>query len=197
MCRRRTTGRAKAAALTHCSVVFQSACKISRLALRSSDVYLHLPPLFHVGGLSSAHAALHSAATHIFLPRFSPSDVLAGIQAHAVTSIGQCVTTNPADSLRAFLRSLSVLSVYLLLHLPVRSVFWLAALSLAKPRHPSTQPSSPPCSPIWSMRRAPPLPPPPSPASESRSSGVALFPHRCFPPAAASSLARVSSPPTA
>lgn len=86
---RSTTGRSKAAALTHAAVVFQSACKIAHMRLTSADVYMHAPPLFHVGGLSSAHAALQCAARHVFPPKFAAADFLAQLRQWGVSSIGE------------------------------------------------------------------------------------------------------------
>ncbi|KAK3261425.1 hypothetical protein CYMTET_29665, partial [Cymbomonas tetramitiformis] len=51
-----TTGRAKSAVLSHSAMVSQSLAKLAMVQYREQDVYLHLSPMFHVGGLSSALA---------------------------------------------------------------------------------------------------------------------------------------------
>eukprot|EP00775_Hariotina_reticulata_P003283 gene3283-3560_t len=46
----------------------QSLCKLVRVGYCSSDVYLHLAPLFHIGGLSSALAVLLAGGQHVMMP---------------------------------------------------------------------------------------------------------------------------------
>ncbi|KAF5825930.1 hypothetical protein DUNSADRAFT_5856 [Dunaliella salina] len=53
-----TTGRPKGVVLTHAALHAQSLAKLATINYTATDTYLHLAPLFHVGGLSSAHAAL-------------------------------------------------------------------------------------------------------------------------------------------
>ncbi|CAG9462707.1 unnamed protein product [Pedinophyceae sp. YPF-701] len=81
-----TTGASKAAALTHKGIVFQSACKLNLVGYSSDDVYLHAAPLFHIGGLSSAHAMLSAGGCQVFLPRFQAKDFLHAIDAHRVSA---------------------------------------------------------------------------------------------------------------
>ena len=49
---------AQAARLTHSALRAASAAKLAVVGYSRSDTYLHLAPLFHVGGLSSALAVL-------------------------------------------------------------------------------------------------------------------------------------------
>ncbi len=44
--------------LSHAAIHAQSLAKLATIGYGPIDTYLHLAPLFHVGGLSSAHAAL-------------------------------------------------------------------------------------------------------------------------------------------
>ena len=67
-----TTAAPKPARLSHAAVWAQSRAKLGVVGYSPDDVYLHLAPLFHIGGLSSAHAALAAGARHALLARFSP-----------------------------------------------------------------------------------------------------------------------------
>ena len=49
--------------------VLQSMCKLVTVGYHAGDIYLHLAPLFHIGGISSALAVLLSGGSHVFLPR--------------------------------------------------------------------------------------------------------------------------------
>lgn len=53
-----TTADPKACALSHAALSAASAAKLATVGYEASDTYLHAAPLFHVGGLSSAHAVL-------------------------------------------------------------------------------------------------------------------------------------------
>lgn len=43
--------------------------KLAVVGYSSADTYLHAAPLCHIGGLSSALAALLAGARHVFMPR--------------------------------------------------------------------------------------------------------------------------------
>lgn len=64
-----TTGLPKGVALSHRAFHCQSLCKLAAARYSADDVYLHVAPLFHVGGLSSAFAMLMAGAAHVFMPR--------------------------------------------------------------------------------------------------------------------------------
>jgi acyl-CoA synthetase (AMP-forming)/AMP-acid ligase II len=64
-----TTGASKGALLSHASIMHQSMAKLAVVRYSSDDVYLHVAPLFHIGGLSSAFAVLLAGGTHVFMPR--------------------------------------------------------------------------------------------------------------------------------
>lgn len=82
-----TTGRSKGAMLSHSALLHQSMSKLAVVGYCSSDVYLHVPPLFHIGGISSALAVLAAAGAHVFMPRYSPSSALHLIQTNGVTAM--------------------------------------------------------------------------------------------------------------
>jgi acyl-activating enzyme 14 len=53
-----TTGQSKGVALSHTAFLTQYLTKLIMLGYSAADVYLHVPPMFHIGGLSYAVAAL-------------------------------------------------------------------------------------------------------------------------------------------
>ena len=61
-----TTGTPKATRLSHAAVCLQSAAKLLIVGYDDRDVYLHNAPLYHVGGLSSMHAAWCARCAHVF-----------------------------------------------------------------------------------------------------------------------------------
>lgn len=63
-----TGSKPKAAMLTHDNMIFQCYQKKICCGYSASDVYLHVAPLFHVGGLVSALAMTMVNAQHVFMP---------------------------------------------------------------------------------------------------------------------------------
>jgi acyl-activating enzyme 14 len=64
-----TTGPPKGVSLSHASLHAQSLAKLACVGYARNDVYLHLAPLFHVGGLSSLLANLAAGAAQVVLPK--------------------------------------------------------------------------------------------------------------------------------
>ncbi|EFJ43456.1 hypothetical protein VOLCADRAFT_41779, partial [Volvox carteri f. nagariensis] len=81
-----TTAAPKAVRLSHAAFHIQSLVKLALVGYCREDTYLHLAPLFHIGGLSSAFAALMAGCTQVFLPRFEPRLVLRIIVRHTVSA---------------------------------------------------------------------------------------------------------------
>ena len=81
-----SSGAPRAALLTHAGLVFQSSVKIDRLALAAPDSATLAPaPLSHVGGLSTALAALTGGGTLVLLEGgWSGSAAVAALTTHAV-----------------------------------------------------------------------------------------------------------------
>jgi len=72
-----TTGRPKGALLSHANLATNAETLVSAWGFCSSDVLLHVLPLFHTHGLFvAAHCALTSGASMVLLPRFDVSQVL-------------------------------------------------------------------------------------------------------------------------
>ena len=65
-----TTGAPKAAVLTHEGVESATRAKLEAGLYGDVTMYLHCAPLFHVGGLSSAHATLAAGCGHAFMAKF-------------------------------------------------------------------------------------------------------------------------------
>ena len=82
-----TTSAPKGAVLTHAALAHQSMAKLAVVGYCAADAYLHAAPLCHIGGLSSALAALLAGARHVFAPRFSPAVAAALIRRHRVTAL--------------------------------------------------------------------------------------------------------------
>ena len=81
-----TTGKPKAVMLTHDGVCAASRAKHEVIGYERGDTYLHCAPLFHVGGLSSAHASLAVGSKHVFMPKFDVKDALRLIDQERVTA---------------------------------------------------------------------------------------------------------------
>lgn len=79
-------GRPKGVVLPHAALHTQSLCKLAVVGYSPTDTYLHLAPLFHIGGLSSALACFMSHSSHIVLPRYSPAAALQLIRQYGVTA---------------------------------------------------------------------------------------------------------------
>uniref|UniRef100_A0A7S3R0X8 AMP-dependent synthetase/ligase domain-containing protein n=1 Tax=Dunaliella tertiolecta TaxID=3047 RepID=A0A7S3R0X8_DUNTE len=81
-----TTGQPKGVVLTHAALHAQSLAKLATINYTAADTYLHLAPLFHVGGLSSAHAALMAGCAQVVLPRFDAASALQVMRSHRITA---------------------------------------------------------------------------------------------------------------
>lgn len=73
-----TTGKPKAAMLTH-QALYRNALSINKIwALNEKDIVLHVLPLFHAHGLFFAlHSALLAGSTLLWLPKFDTNSVMA------------------------------------------------------------------------------------------------------------------------
>ncbi|KAF8056856.1 AAE14 [Scenedesmus sp. PABB004] len=82
-----TTGASKGAVLGHGALLHQGMAKLAVVGYCAAEVYLHVPPLCHVGGLSSALALLLAGGAHVFLPRYTPAAALSLIMRHHVSAL--------------------------------------------------------------------------------------------------------------
>jgi acyl-activating enzyme 14 len=89
-----TSAAPKAVLLSHANLHSQSLAKLSQppsVGFCYQDVYLHLAPLFHIGGISSLLASLMAGARQVLIPSFDPSLALGLIREEKVT----CFITVP------------------------------------------------------------------------------------------------------
>ncbi|CAH9141472.1 unnamed protein product [Cuscuta epithymum] len=82
-----TTGKPKGVTLSHSALIVQSLAKIAIVGYREDDVYLHMAPLCHIGGMSSAMAVLMAGGCHILIPKFNAGLAVESIHQYAVTSL--------------------------------------------------------------------------------------------------------------
>jgi malonyl-CoA/methylmalonyl-CoA synthetase len=80
-----TTGRSKGAMLTHGNLAANAVALHRIWGFTPDDVLLHALPVFHVHGLFVAlHCAFLSGCPMVWLPKFSDSEVLAGLKRSTV-----------------------------------------------------------------------------------------------------------------
>jgi fatty-acyl-CoA synthase/feruloyl-CoA synthase len=80
-----TTGLPKGVLLDHHRAVWAAMAQIVSLGMLDGDRYLHLPPLYHSGGVVFLNAVTLLGGTHVLIPRFDPSEVLAAIERERVS----------------------------------------------------------------------------------------------------------------
>ncbi|MBS0642798.1 MAG: long-chain fatty acid--CoA ligase [Proteobacteria bacterium] len=81
-----TTGRSKGVMLTHRNLVSNAIMVVTAFGYRPDSVYIHSGPMFHLADGASTYAVTMIAATHVFIPRFDPLDLLGEIQRTKVTN---------------------------------------------------------------------------------------------------------------
>jgi fatty-acyl-CoA synthase/feruloyl-CoA synthase len=82
-----TTGLPKGVLLDHHRAVWAAMAQVVSLGLRDGERYLHLPPLYHSGGVVFLNAITLLGGTHVLIPAFEPGEVLATIARDRVTSL--------------------------------------------------------------------------------------------------------------
>jgi len=81
-----TTGLPKGAVHTHATSISASLTINMTADMRHADRYLQMLPLFHVGALTPATAAIHRGATVILMRTFDPAAVFPTIERERVTT---------------------------------------------------------------------------------------------------------------
>jgi fatty-acyl-CoA synthase len=71
-----TTGKPKGVMMTHRNLYLHALCAMSMMAVRDTDVQIHLIPLFHVNGWGTPHYLLAKGGKHIMVKRFDPEKTL-------------------------------------------------------------------------------------------------------------------------
>jgi len=94
-----TTSNPKGALISHKNMIFQCRAKKRYCGYCALDVYLHMAPLFHVGGLCSALSMVSVGAFHVFMSGFQARRAIEMIQQHCITAF-IAVPTMLIDMLR-------------------------------------------------------------------------------------------------
>ncbi|GAA4491690.1 long-chain fatty acid--CoA ligase [Rhodococcus olei] len=82
-----TTGSPKGVLLDHHRAVWAALAQVVSLGLRDGIRYLHLPPLYHSGGVVFLNATTLVGGTNILIPAFDPMTVLDTIQSESVNAL--------------------------------------------------------------------------------------------------------------
>lgn len=82
-----TTGKPKGVLLDHHRAVWAAMAQVVSLGLRDGERYLHLPPLYHSGGVVFLNAITLLGGTHVLVPAFEPGEVLATIERERITAL--------------------------------------------------------------------------------------------------------------
>ncbi|WP_375383335.1 long-chain-fatty-acid--CoA ligase [uncultured Sphingomonas sp.] len=80
-----TTGRAKGVMLSHHSLMSNILSSQATTPLAPGLVYLHSPPMFHLGDAAMVYTVTMLAGTHVIVPSFSPENVITAIERERVT----------------------------------------------------------------------------------------------------------------
>jgi fatty-acyl-CoA synthase len=82
-----TTGRPKGVLLDHHRAIWAALAQIVSLGIRDGDRYLHLPPLYHAGGVVFLNAVTLVGGTHVLIPAFEPAAVLEAVERERITCL--------------------------------------------------------------------------------------------------------------
>lgn len=80
-----TTGRSKGVMLSHYSLISNALCAHATYPLAQAMVYLHSPPMFHLGDAAMVFTVTMLSGTHVIVPSFTPENVISAIAAERVT----------------------------------------------------------------------------------------------------------------
>jgi long-chain acyl-CoA synthetase len=80
-------GKPRGALLSHANLICANMQMIHTMGLTDRDVHLSLLPLFHVGGLFTATAALHAGALNINMSKFDADQAVKLIDAYNVSLV--------------------------------------------------------------------------------------------------------------
>jgi fatty-acyl-CoA synthase len=71
-----TTGKPKGVMMTHRNLYLHALCAMAMMAVRETDVQIHLIPLFHVNGWGTPHYLLAKGGKHVMIKKFDPAGTL-------------------------------------------------------------------------------------------------------------------------
>lgn len=85
-----TSGEPKGVMLSHAAIMTSWLGAVASghvFSSRQGSRCLHAAPMFHLAGLTAWGVTMLLGATHVVVPRFEPSAVLAAVEAHHVTDV--------------------------------------------------------------------------------------------------------------
>ena len=80
-----TTGRAKGVMLSHRNLTAAYLCALTTMRGRENQIFLHSPPMFHIGDASMMISVTMLAGTHVIIPFFTPEAAARAVAAEKVT----------------------------------------------------------------------------------------------------------------
>ena len=80
-----TTGKPKGVMMTHRNLYLHALCAMSMMAVRETDIQVHLIPLFHVNGWGTPHYLLAKGGKHVMIKKFDPAKTLELIAKERIT----------------------------------------------------------------------------------------------------------------
>jgi len=80
-----TTGKPKGVMMTHRNLYLHALCAMAMMAVRETDIQIHLIPLFHVNGWGTPHYLLAKGGKHVMIKKFDPTGTLRLIEKEKVT----------------------------------------------------------------------------------------------------------------
>lgn len=82
-----TTGRPKGVLHSHRTAIWAALAQITSLGMRDGERYLHLPPLYHSGGVVYTNAMALLGGCNVLIPAFDPSVVLEAVESERITAL--------------------------------------------------------------------------------------------------------------
>ena len=80
-----TTGKPKGVMMTHRNLYLHALGAMSMMAVRETDIQVHLIPLFHVNGWGTPHYLLAKGGKHVMIKKFDPAKTLELIEKERIT----------------------------------------------------------------------------------------------------------------
>lgn len=82
-----TTGAPKGVMLSHQALWTAAMAIVLANGMQAGGRVLHATPMFHLADGGMSHGAMIVGATHVFVPRFEPREVIRTIARHKVTDL--------------------------------------------------------------------------------------------------------------
>ena len=82
-----SSGRSKGVMLSHDNLLSNAINTVIGVGYKSSSIYLHAAPMFHLTDGMSTYSVTTVGGTHVFIPKFDAREVLELIARHKVTNV--------------------------------------------------------------------------------------------------------------